>query len=124
MGRRSGKELLMVAQRQQPIVINAVIGEDHRLIVDLPLDGPTGNVMVMIAPTESPSPVQPSSDVVVNPERERLRAILLAAGKLGTAHMPEPGTVFPTEEEIRQAGIMPPGTPSSEETLRELRSDE
>ncbi len=114
----------MVVQRQQPIVINAVVGEDHRLIIDLPPDGPTGNVMVMVAPTEAAAPVQASPDLVVNPERERLRAILLAAGKLGTAHMPPPDMVFPTEEEIRQAVIMPPGTPSSEETLRELRSEE
>jgi hypothetical protein len=115
---------IMGAQHQQPIVINAVVGEDHRLIIDLPPNGPIGNVLVMVASTEVAAPVQESPDVVVNPERERLRAILLAAGKLGTAHMPPPDTIFPTEEEIRQAGIMPPGTPSSEETLRELRGDE
>lgn len=114
----------MIAQRPQPIVIQAVVGEDHRLIIDLPPDMPTGSVTVTVAPTEAVIPTEPSSAAYVNPERERLRAILLAAGKLGTAHMPPVGMVFPTEEEIRQAGIMPPGTPSSEETLRELRSDE
>lgn len=113
----------MVAQRQQPIVMNAVVGEDHRLIIDLPPYGPTGNVMVMVASTEAPTPVQESPDVVVNPERERLRAILLAAGKLGTAHYVE-HVVYPKDEEWMNAGHMPPGTPSSEETLRELRGDE
>lgn len=98
----------MVMQRQKPIVINAVVSDDHRLVVDLPPDGPTGSVMVMIAPTDSTTPTEESSTAPINPERERLRAILLAAGKLGTAHMPEPGTVFPTEEEIYQAGILPP----------------
>ena len=112
----------MVAQRQQPIVVNAVVNEDHRLIIDLPPDGPTGSVMVMIAPTEAP--MEAEKPVPVNERREHFRAILLAAGKLGTAHMPPPDMVFPSEEEIRQAGIMPPGTPSSEETLHELRSDE
>jgi hypothetical protein len=114
----------MVAQRQQPIVTTVVVGEDRRLIVDLPPDTKPGTFMVMIAETESPTPNEPSHNAPINAERERLRTILLAKGKLGTAHMPPPGTVFPTEEEILKAGIMPPGTPSSEETLRELRSDE
>lgn len=114
----------MIAQHQQPIVATVVVGEDRRLIIDLPPDTQPGTFMVMIAQTESPQPAALSPDVPINPERERLRAILLAKGLLGTAHMPPPGTVFPTEEEILKAGIMPPGTPSSEETLRELRSDE
>jgi len=114
----------MVAQRQQPIVIHAVVSEDHRLIIDLPPDGPTGNVIVMVASTEVTAPPQESSDMVVNPERERLRAILLAAGKLGTAHMPPPGTIRPSEEAIRQAGILPAGARPSEEIIRELRDDD
>jgi len=113
----------MVAQRQQPIVINAVVGEDRRLIIDLPPDTPIGNVMVMVSSTESVTPSEASVDVVVNPERERLRAILLAAGKLGTAHYVE-HVIYPKDEEWMNAGRMPPGTPSSEETLRELRGDE
>ena len=114
----------MVMQRQKPIVVNAVVGDDHRLVVDLPPDGPTGSVMVMIAPTESTTPTEESTTAPINSERERLRAILLAAGKLGTAHMPEPGTIRPSEEEIRKAGILPPGARPSEEIIRELRDDD
>ncbi len=113
----------MIAQRQQPIVVNAVVGDDHRLIIDLPPDGPTGSVMVMIAQTKLLRPVEPSPDVPINSERERLLAILLAKGKLGTAHYVE-NIVYPSDDEWMNAGKMPPGTPSSEETLRELRSDE
>ena len=112
----------MVAQRQQPIVINAVVGEDRRLIIDLPPETPTGNVMVMVASTE-PVTTGETSSTYVNPERERLRAILKAKGKLGTAHYVEQ-VEYPSDEEWMNAGKMPLGTPSSEETLRELRSDE
>lgn len=115
----------MIAQRPQPIVIQAVVGEDHRLIIDLPPDMPTGSVTVTVAPTEAEAviPAEPSPAAYVNPERERLRAILLAAGKLGTAHYVE-DIIYPADDEWMNAGKMPPGTSSSEETLRELRSDE
>lgn len=113
----------MVMQRQKPIVVNAVVGDDHRLIVDLPPDGPTGSVMVMIAPTESTMPAEESPTAPINPERERLRAILLAAGKLGTAHHTE-NLAYPKDEDWIDLGHLPEGTPSTEEMLRELRSDE
>jgi hypothetical protein len=111
----------MVAGRKDRIVISAVVGDDHKLIIDLPPDSPIGPVQVVVEAEEPISVEEPS--VPVNPERERLRAILLAAGKLGTAHIVEDIT-YPTDEEWMNAGIMPPGTPPSEETLRELRSDE
>lgn len=113
----------MVMQRQKPIVVNAVVGDDHRVIVDLPPDGPTGSVMVMIAPTEPTTSIEELTTTPINPERERLRAILLAAGKLGTAHYVE-HVVYPKDESWMNAGHVPEGTPSSEEILRDLRSDE
>ncbi len=112
----------MVAQRQPTIVINAVVGEDRRLIIDLPPDTPTGSVTVMVAPTQREA-VAEASLTTVNPERERLRAILLAAGKLGTAHYDEVVN-YPQDDDWMTAGKLPIGTPSSEETLRELRGDE
>lgn len=111
----------MVVRRKERIVVSAVVGEDHKLIIDLPPDSPIGHVQVVVEAEEPLVAEQPS--IPINPERERLRAILLAAGKLGTAHIVE-DIVYPTDEEWMTAGIMPPGTPSSEETLRELRSDE
>lgn len=113
----------MVAQRQTPIVIHAVVGEDRRLIIDLPSNTPIGSVTVMVASTESEA-VPESPATPVNTERERLRAILLAAGKLGTAHMPLPGTKRPSDEEIRQAGVLPAGVRPSEDIIRELRDDD
>ncbi len=71
----------MVAQRQQPIVINVMVGEDRRLIVDLPPDTPTGNYTVTLI-------------------------------------------WHPVDNDRMNAGQMPAGTLSSEETLREPRSDE
>src|SRR4051794_3382137 len=104
MDMKCGKDGIMVAQRQQPIVINAVVGEDRRLIIDLPPEMPTGKVMVMVALTEPVSTAEEvSATGYINPERERLRAVLLAKGKLGTAHMPPLGTIFPSEEEILKA---------------------
>lgn len=111
----------MIAGRKKRIVVSAVVGEDHKLIIDLPPDAPTGQVQVVVEANE-PMTTEPAS-IPANPERERLRAILLAAGKLGTAHIVD-DIDYPTDEEWMKAGIMPPGTPSSEETLRELRSDE
>lgn len=110
----------MVAQPHPPIVIKAVVGEDRRLIIDLPPDAPTGNVTVMVAATEA-SPEVPATPI--NSERERLRAILLAAGKLS---IPQPDEIvdYPPNDNWLTAGKLPPGTPSSEETLRELRGDE
>ena len=105
-------------------MIHAVVGEDYRLIIDLPPDMPTGSITVTVVPTESIATAESSSAAYVNPERERLRAILLAAGKLGTAHMPPPDMIFPTEEAIHQAGILPTGARPSEDIVRELRDDE
>ncbi|MCA0457697.1 MAG: hypothetical protein LCI00_27275 [Chloroflexi bacterium] len=122
----------MVAQPNPPIVIKAVVGEDRRLIIDLPPDAPTGNVTVMVAATE-PAPQAPA--IPVNSERERLRAILLAAGRLS---IPQPDEVVdyppnpdwttagkrPSDEAIRQAGILPAGARPSEEIIDELRNDD
>ena len=56
----------MVAQRQQPIVINAVVGEDHRLIVDLPPDFPLGEVTVTITWDQVEPVDYPSEDTWIN----------------------------------------------------------
>ena len=112
----------MVAGRKDRIVVSAVVGEDHKLIIDLPPDAPTGHVQVVVESDEPVTVEQPS--IYINPERERLRAILLAAGKLGTAHVPPPGTVRPSDDEIRQAGMLPPDARPSEDIIRELREDD
>lgn len=108
----------MVA-KATPIIIPANIPEDRRVVIELPPDTPTGEVTLQVVVlTEEAAPI------VENPERERLRQKLLAAGMLGTAHLPPPDMVFPTDEEIYKAGILPHGVISSEEILRQLRDDE
>lgn len=109
----------MVAQRKftNPIIISTIIGDDHKLVIDLPPDSPTGQVQVKVE-------VETANGVTFNTDRERIRAKLLAAGKLSTAHHSAEGTECPPDEVWMEAGVMPAGTPSSEETLRELRGDD
>ena len=106
----------MVAQRDmKPITLSAVVGEDRRLIIDLPPDTPGGPVELVVRPAAAPIPQGKSMT------REESRAILLAAGFLVTTiHAPE-GTVPLTPEEIMEIGKLPPGARSSEELVDEDR---
>ncbi|MEO8610887.1 MAG: hypothetical protein ABI690_23520 [Chloroflexota bacterium] len=106
----------MVAQRDmKPITLSAVVGEDRRLIIDLPSDTPVGQVELVIRPAMA---MPPSS---ANMTREEARAILLAAGSLVTTiHAPE-GTVPLTPEQILEIRKLPPGARSSDELVDEDR---
>lgn len=108
----------MVAQRKE-ITISVVLGEDRRLIIDLPPDVPTGEVEVNLV--VSSTTLEPQK--VVNPAREAARAKLLAAGKLSTTwHAPE-GAVALTEEELIRIGTLPPDAPPSEQLVSEDRGE-
>jgi hypothetical protein len=54
----------MVAQRQQPIVINAVVGEDRRLIIDLTPDFPIGETIVTITWISDQTAEYPDNDEI------------------------------------------------------------
>lgn len=110
----------MVAQSKSVIHLSTVIGEDRKVVIDLPPDIPTGEVELELVIR----PVIEASEFPPNPERERIRAKMLAKGMLSTAHNPPEDMEFPTEEEIYEAGILPPGTRPSEEVLREIRDEE
>jgi len=68
------------------IKLHAVIGEDRRLVIDLPPDTPTGSVEILIQP-EAPT-AQPADSTSLppwtNPAREAARAKMLAADFLVT----------------------------------------
>jgi hypothetical protein len=99
------------------IVIRATIGEDKRLVLDLPPETPVGPVDVVITPHTEPT------HPVTNPAREAARAKLLAAGKLVTdIHAPE-GTVPLSPEELVRIGTLPPGSPSLEDLINADRGE-
>lgn len=99
------------------IWLSGVITEDHKLIVNVPVDVPPGRVDVRIQST-------PVDEVLpANPARESARARLAAAGVLSTAIRLPLGTILPTEEEVRAAGILPPGARPSEDLINEDREE-
>src|SRR4051812_34263861 len=97
------------------ITLTVEIGEDRRLIIDLPADTPVGHAELII------KPIVERKAAVINPAREAARAKLLAAGKLVTGiHAPE-GTVPLTVQERQRRGQLPPGARSSEDLIDEDR---
>jgi hypothetical protein len=105
-----------MAQTTPPIHIKAIIGEDRRLVIDLPPDTPTGPVELVIHPAPEQTEKKPLT-------REEARAKLLAAGLLVTSiHAPE-GTVPLTPEELLRVGQLPPDARPSEELIDEDRGE-
>lgn len=109
----------MVAQRKtEPIRLSAVVGEDRRLVIDLPPDTPLGPVELEVR-SAAPAPTQRDKPLT----REEARAKLLAAGYLVTSiHAPE-GTVPLTPEERMEIGRLPPGARPSKELVDEDRGE-
>lgn len=101
----------------QPIRIKTTIGEDRRLVIDLPDDTPTGPAELVI------HPAQPPQREATTLTREEARAKLLAAGALVTdIHAPE-GTIPLSPEELLRIGKLPPGARPSEELIDEDRGE-
>ena len=73
------------------IVLTLDVGEDHRLIIDLPADTPPGKVNVVITAYQA-------NATHTNPAREAARAKLLAAGALSTYFVPDDKTPISDEE--------------------------
>ena len=97
------------------IILSLEIGEDHRLVIDLPPDVPSGPVQVTITP-------QPAANGgVVNPAREAARAKLLAAGLLKSTYVVPPDFVRPPDEQLQKLVKLPPGSPSIDEIIDEDR---
>src|SRR5258706_11023230 len=87
------------------IRIPVVVGEDRRLVIDLPADMPLGPAELVIRPLEQPQ----SSGEAQNPAREAARARLLAAGA--------PATDLGIPDDIT------PSSPEERKRLSELFSD-
>lgn len=103
------------------IKLHVTVGEDRRLVIELPPDAPTGEVEVTIqaAQPETPSTLTPYP----NPAREAARAKLLAAGALSTAWKAPEGARELTWEEILEIGKLPPGAKSNLDIVNEIRGD-
>ncbi len=108
----------MVAQPKRTIQVRAIIPADRRVMVQLPADMPMGEVQVTIEALE-----EDEQPVSTQPTREAARHTLLAAGKLGTAHLPPGDLVRPSDEDIRSAGSLPPDALPSEHLIRQDRDD-
>jgi hypothetical protein len=97
-----------------PITVSATIGEDRRLVVELPENTPTGQVQVVIMPAPT---------TATNPARESMRSKLLEAGALRTVvDVPADARALALEERIR-IGTIPEGSPTAEELVNEDRGE-
>jgi hypothetical protein len=97
------------------IILSVEVGEDRRLIIDLPPDTPTGPAAVVIKPHEL------EGVSTTNPAREAARAKLLAAGILSTAHRAPEGAVALSDEQLQRLGERPLGGISLDEIIDEDR---
>src|SRR5437899_1013052 len=97
------------------ITLSVDVGEDRRLIIELPANVPVGPADVIIKP-RGKEPVEPE-----NPAREAARAKLLAAGRL-VVDFGIPDDIEPeTDEELDELGRLAPGARPSEELVDEDR---
>ncbi len=97
------------------ITLSVEIGEDRRLVIDLPSDTPLGSAELTIKPLHT---VESDS---TNAAREAARAKLMAAGILNTSHRAPEGAVALSNEELARLGQLTPGARSSEELIDEER---
>ncbi len=101
------------------IRIPVVVGEDRRLVIDLPPDVPVGPAEVVIRSLEQ----QSSAETPVNPAREAARAKLLAAGFLVTSIRAPEGTVPLTPEERKRLSELFSEARSSLDLINEDRGE-
>ncbi len=102
---------MMITQRKReiPVSVSIVIGEDRKLIVELPADVPTGPAQIDM--------VVRSGELTLEEARERMRA----AGRLSTGwNIPE-GSSRLSDEELWALVELAPGSPPSEQLVREDR---
>jgi hypothetical protein len=99
------------------IRIPVVVGEDRRLVIDLPADVPVGPAELVIRPLEQPQ----NGPTPMNPAREAARAKLLAAGVLAT-DLGIPDDIKPSsEQEQDRLGRLLAGGRSSLDMINEDR---
>jgi hypothetical protein len=94
------------------VKLNVVIGEDRRLVIDLPDDVPVGPAEITIQP-----------EIASDESDDALRARLIAAGLLvNPDEMDIPDDIeFASDEELEALGKLPPGAPSIQQLIDEDR---
>jgi len=113
----------MAAQRkpQKPITIVTTIGEDHRLVIDIPLpaDMPRGQVQVelLVRSTQS-APAEP-----INTALEVAREKMRVAGRLNTAWHENTESTVLDDEMLWKFVKLAPHSVSSEQLINEDRGD-
>jgi hypothetical protein len=99
------------------IKISVTIGEDRKLVLELPSDVPVGKAELTIQPVAQPE------DAPVNPTRDEMYAKLLADGKIrATRYAPEDAVRMP-DEELMKISRFPPGAPTIADLINEERDE-
>jgi hypothetical protein len=96
------------------VTIPVDVGEDRRLVIEVPPDVPVGPADVVIVP-------RTGKRTTTNPAREAARAKLRAAGLLSTNIYAPKDAVVLTDEELLRVGRLAPGARPSEELIDEDR---
>jgi hypothetical protein len=96
------------------VMISVEVGEDRRLVIDVPPDVPLGPADVVIVPRNG-------KRATTNPAREAARAKLRAAGLLSTNIYAPKDAIVLTDEELMRVGRLAPGARPSEELIDEDR---
>ncbi len=108
------------------IKLSVWVGEDKRLVVDLPPETPVGMVDVQILVAEV---IHKEAVPIINGEhvetvaekRVRFRKILSKAGLLSTAHHAPEGYVPLSDDERMRLITLPPGARPTDELIDEDR---
>lgn len=101
------------------ITLSMTIGEDRRLVIDLPPEVPAGEVEITIHPKVEEPSAQPQRSLT----REEAREILRKAGVLDESIKAPEGYVPLSPEELLKLGTLPPDARSSLDLINEDRGE-
>jgi hypothetical protein len=101
------------------ITLSVMIGEDRRLVIDLPPEIPTGEVEITIHPKVEETPVQSKRSLTP----EEARDILRKAGVLDESIKAPEGYVPLSPEELLKLGTLPHDARSSLDLINEDRGE-
>ncbi len=99
------------------VKLSVYVGEDRNVTIKFPDEVPVGQVDLIVQIPSEPAETE------VNPERERLRAKLLAAGAILTHVDVPPGASRLSVADRMRLGTMPPGTPTTLDLINEDRGE-
>lgn len=99
------------------VKLSVYVGEDRNVTIKFPDEVPVGQVDLIVQIPSEPA------ETKANPERERLRAKLLAAGAILTQVDVPPGARRLSVADRMRLGMMPPGTPTALDLINEDRGE-